>query len=121
MVVENDKIKEREKEKRRRVSYGGRWRRRGGGERVLWAGKTGRGVENFAQNYDRKILRGKVLLEKPGLTFWSRSYVLKFSTPCIQSVNNTGTKQVRIMKQTGLKREKRRVYTMFKIFSTCIC
>jgi hypothetical protein len=37
-------------------------------------------------------------------------------------VNNTGTKYVRIMKQTGFWREKkRRVYTMFKIFSTYIC
>jgi len=36
-------------------------------------------------------------------------------------VNNTGTKYVRIMKQTAFWREKkRRVYTMFKIFSTYI-
>ena len=36
-------------------------------------------------------------------------------------MNNTGTKYVRIMKQTILKRKKRRVCTMFKIFSTYIC
>ena len=56
------------------------------------------------------------------LTFWSRNYFLNFSTPCIQNVNNTGTKYVRIMKQTAFwKGKKRRVYTMFKIFSTYIC
>jgi len=35
------------------------------------------------------------------LTFWRRNYFLNFSTPCVQNVNNTGTKQVRIMKQTA--------------------
>ena len=45
-----------------------------------------------------------------------------FSTPCIKNVNNAETKYVRIMKQTAfLKRNKRRVYTKFKIFSNCIC
>jgi len=34
------------------------------------------------------------------LTFWSRNYFFNFSTSCIQNVNNTGTKYVRIMKQT---------------------
>ena len=37
-------------------------------------------------------------------------------------MNNTGTKYVRIMKQTTFEEgKKRRVYTMFKIFSTYIC
>ena len=39
-------------------------------------------------------------------------------------MNNTGTKQVRIMKQTAfLKREKKKwtVYTVFKIFGTYVC
>jgi len=37
-------------------------------------------------------------------------------------VDNTGAKFVRIMKQTALWRgKKRRVYTMFKKFSTYIC
>ena len=37
-------------------------------------------------------------------------------------MNNTGTKYVRIVKQTAFWREKKRsVYTMFKIFSTYIC
>jgi hypothetical protein len=37
-------------------------------------------------------------------------------------VNNTGTKYVGIIKQTAFWRgTKKRVYTMFKIFSTCIC
>jgi len=35
------------------------------------------------------------------LTFWRRNNFLNFSTPCIQNVNNTGTKYVRIMKQTA--------------------
>jgi len=35
------------------------------------------------------------------------SAVLNFSTPCIQNVNNTGTKYVRIMKQTAFWREKK--------------
>jgi len=40
--------------------------------------------------------------EKIILTFWRRNYFFfNFSTPCIQNVNNTGTKQVRIMKQTA--------------------
>ena len=51
-------------------------------------------------------------------------FFLNFNTSCILNVNNTGTKYVRIMKQTAFWRErekKRRVYTMFKIFSTYIC
>ena len=36
------------------------------------------------------------------LTFWRRNYFFfNFSTACIQNVNNTGTKYVRIMKQTA--------------------
>ena len=34
------------------------------------------------------------------LTFWNRNYFFNFSTPAYKIVNNTGTKQVRIMKQT---------------------
>jgi len=33
-------------------------------------------------------------------------FFFNFSTPCIQNVNNTGTKQFRIMKQTAFWREK---------------
>ena len=56
------------------------------------------------------------------ITFWRRNYFFNFSTSCIQNVNNTGTKYVRIMKQTEFWRgKKRRVYTMFKIFGTYIC
>ena len=33
-------------------------------------------------------------------------FFLNFSTLCIQNVNNTGTKYVRIMKQTAFWREK---------------
>jgi len=35
------------------------------------------------------------------LTYWRRKYFFNLSTPCIQNVNNTGTKQVSIMKQTA--------------------
>ena len=37
-------------------------------------------------------------------------------------MNNTGTKQVRIMKHTAFlkRKKKRRVYTVFKIFGTYI-
>jgi len=35
------------------------------------------------------------------LTFWWRYYFLNFSTPCTYNVNKTGTKYVRIMKQTA--------------------
>ena len=35
------------------------------------------------------------------LTLWRQNYVFNFSIPCIYNVNNTGTKQVRIMKQTA--------------------
>ena len=45
------------------------------------------------------------------LTFWRRNYFFKFSTSCIQNVNNTVTKQVRIMKQTAFWREKNGEYT----------
>ena len=34
------------------------------------------------------------------LSLWRRNYFFNFSTHCILNVNNTGTKQVRIMKQT---------------------
>ena len=41
------------------------------------------------------------------LNFWRRNYFFfNFSTPCIWNVNNTGTKQVSIMKQTAFWREK---------------
>jgi len=35
------------------------------------------------------------------LTLWRRNYFFNFSTSCIENVNNTGTKQVSIMKQTA--------------------
>jgi len=40
------------------------------------------------------------------LTFWRRGLFFNFSTPCIQNVNNTGAKYVRIMKQAAVWREK---------------
>ena len=45
------------------------------------------------------------------LNFWRRNYFfLNFSTSCIWNVNNTGTKYVRIMKQTAFWRERNRDY-----------
>jgi len=35
------------------------------------------------------------------LTFWRRNYFFNFSTPCKLNVKYTGTKYVRIMKQTA--------------------
>ena len=41
------------------------------------------------------------------LTFWRRNYIsFNFNTPCILNVNNTGTKYVRIMKQTAFEEKK---------------
>ena len=39
--------------------------------------------------------------EGSNLAFWWRNYFLNFSTSCIYNVNKTGTKYVRIMKQTA--------------------
>jgi len=45
------------------------------------------------------------------LTLWRRNYFfLNFSTPYIQNVNNAGTKQVSIMKQTAFWRERNGEY-----------
>ena len=44
------------------------------------------------------------------LTFWRWNYFLNFSAPCILNVNKTGTKYVRIMKQTAFWREKNGEY-----------
>jgi len=58
---------------------------------------------------------GRINLLAPELFFLILAHPVK-------NVNNTGTKYVRIMKQTAFGRgKKRKVYTMFKIFSTCIC
>ena len=51
------------------------------------------------QTYDLEGAATEILLLNllaPGLFFFN------FSTPCIQNVNNTETKQVRIMKQTAV-------------------
>ena len=56
------------------------------------------------------------------LNLWRRNYFFNFSTSCIQNVNNTGTKQVSIMKQTAFWREnKTESIEHVKIFSTYIC
>ena len=77
---------------------------------VCSAAALGNGVATFRYN-----------VLPSSLTYWRRNYFFfNFSTSCIQNVNNTGTKYVRIMKQTAFKK-KRSVYIMFKIFSTYIC
>jgi hypothetical protein len=47
----------------------------------------------------------------PCLTFWGWNYFFNFSTPCILNVNNTGTKYVRIIKQTAFLTGKNGDYT----------
>ena len=56
-------------------------------------------------NYDT------ITLNIGSLTLWRRNFCLNFSTFCILNVNNTGTKQVSIMKQTAFWREKNGEYT----------
>ena len=73
-------------------------------------------------NRTENQIRRSVSWKKAHLTFSRRIFFLNFSTPCIWNVNNTGTKYVRIMKQTAVWRgKKRRVYTVFKMFGTYIC
>jgi len=52
-----------------------------------------------------------VLVWRVMLNFWRRNYFFNFSTLCIWNVNNTGTKYVRIMKQTAFWRGKNGEYT----------
>ena len=47
-------------------------------------------------------------------------FFFNFSTPYIQNVNNTGTKQVIIMKQTAFWREKNGEYTPCLKYSVLI-
>jgi hypothetical protein len=43
-------------------------------------------------------LDNKILLTHRFSALWRRNFILNFSTPCIQNVNNTGTKKGSIMK-----------------------
>ena len=61
------------------------------------------GQKSVSTTPRRRLLQGRGTriqnvfnLSAPGLFFFN------FSTPCIQNVNNTETKQVRIMKQTAV-------------------
>jgi hypothetical protein len=56
--------------------------------------------EKLQEGFVGEIEVGETVREM-GLTFWRRNYFFNFSTLCVQNVNNTGTKQVRIMKQTA--------------------
>ena len=50
------------------------------------------------------------------LTFWCRNYFFfNFSTLCIQNVNNTRTKYVRIMKQNALWRGKKKTESIYHV------
>jgi len=53
------------------------------------------------------------------LTFLRRNYFFNFSSPSIEYVNNTGTKYVRIMKQTAFE-EKNGEYMIFLKYSVLI-
>jgi len=65
-------------------------------------------LEKWSDDLRDTVLDWKLIL-KHILTFWSRNYFSKFSTP-VYSVNKTGTKQVRIMKQTAFWRGKNGEY-----------
>jgi len=57
-----------------------------------------------------------------GLTLWRQNFILNFSTPCILNVNNTGAKNVALWNKRHFEeKKKRRLCSMFKIFSTYIC
>ena len=65
----------------------------------------------FTRSYLRNYYAvGSQIYTTPSLTFWRRNYYFNFSTPCIWNVNNTGTKYVRIMKQTAFWRGKNGEY-----------
>ena len=55
---------------------------------------------NLSVKKETKFYMGTSSKEAVGraLTFWRRVLHLNFSTPCMQSVNNTGTKKGSIMK-----------------------
>jgi hypothetical protein len=66
---------------------------------------------HFLLAFDRpQERRGKRFSLVTLLTFRRQNYFFNFSTPCIQNVNNTGTKYVTIMKQTAFWREKNGEY-----------
>jgi len=57
---------------------------------------------NEQENFSRKIRTLDLRRDlKWILIVWRQNYFLHFSTLCIQNVNKTGTKYVRIMKQTA--------------------
>jgi len=70
---------------------------------IQWGGKMWSGYEILHVLCRKDGVGTWVLLlyAMTRLTFWLRNYFLNFSTPYIKSVNKTGTKYVRIMKQTA--------------------
>jgi len=59
-------------------------------------------VAGMGKGREYKMLMGKTRSRwETILTFWRRNYFFNFSTSCVENVNNTGTKYVRIMKQTA--------------------
>ena len=68
---------------------------------VGWTGKNAEGnlrdlIRYFPVCTDNKCKTAMFVLYMP-LTFWRRIFFFNFSTPCIQNVNNTGTKYVQAM------------------------
>jgi len=69
----------------------------------------GSGSGNFGRKVFWTVLNPSSQI--PGyLTLWGRNYFFNFSTLCIWNVNNTGMKEVSIVKQTAFWREKNGEY-----------
>ena len=73
------------------------------------------GLSGRLEKSERRILCKYWLL-----TFWRWNYFFNFSTLCVENVSNTGTKYVRIMKQTAFLRGKNGEYTPCLKYSVTI-
>ena len=65
------------------------------------------------------LMQIEILCRHAVFIFWRRNNFF-FCTFCKQNVNNTGTKQVRIMKQTAFYRDKYGEYTQCLKYSVII-
>ena len=80
-------------------------------------------TNRISKSYKNFIPYGRftnVACKWTSLTLWRWNYFFSFSTPCIQNVNNTGTKQVSILKQTAFWREKKGEYRACLKYSVTI-
>ena len=74
---------------------------------MVWACSTYGGEKRPTQGFGGGNLRKRDHLENPGvdgriiLTLWRQNYFFLISAYLYKNVNNTGTKQVSIMKQTA--------------------